>query len=233
MISEPDLIRALGAYHDDDATPRVDDLDAYADLHRGRQAVVRRRRAVAGLAAVAASIVLVGTAALALPTWNQDGPAPANAPTTQPTASFEPFPTTVGGDGFTLEYVPSGWHVRDYDPYSAYIERDGEPNPGTMWAESILVGSWDPHVEPPIEGPNSSFDVVGPEVVVQGQPAVFFERPTYGDDEQSQSLAFQTDGKWIEIVVYDKDDLSQDDMVRLAEGVSLTSDFKELDPIDE
>lgn len=229
MISENDTITRLGRLRSDDGTTGTAD-DVAADLDRGRRAVRRRRRAVAGGALGATAVVALGAGVIATTLVGTSGdPAPSPAPTAAAAAD-------VGGvrlaqysgeqpNGFELAVVPEGFVVEQSSPHNVTV-RDESDTDGSWEVYDTAIymfAASDGYYPDGLEGfPNKQ------STTVNGTEATLFDWIVEEGEPGNRGIGWRLpdDSGWVIVQAGSELGLTDEQIVEFASGVTVTDSLE-------
>lgn len=206
-----------------------DDVIA-ADLHRGRQALHRRhvRRAGVGAVGVAAAAAVVAVALTS-------GSGPSTGPRAESGSTTSVVPARSGHTsspaqhdaielvayrgtqrpGFTVKYVPDGYVLQGVSGSTLDIADAGDHSSLDIFSGKLTVGV---EAASEVGGLKSQH---GSSVTVNGQPGVI------STDKVTTTLVFEQghgSGNLVTVQSWHNIQLTQDQVVSFAEGVTVTAD---------
>lgn len=217
--------------------PRADDPTVVAaDVARGQQAQIRRRRqrfAVTGafVAVAAAAAVGVGQFGQAPDTPSQAGTSVAQEPTPGGSGQARLQLVAYRGEqptGFKVSTVPDGWLVVSSDPSAFIVEPASrgelpEDKPGPLSLDGRITVSLQGQSQFPPESPVKEVDVNGRAGKI-GHP---LDAP--GKLSDTRWLFFpDASGRKVQVQVPAKVNLSDEQVVDFAKGVAVTSEAVEI-----
>jgi hypothetical protein len=199
-----DLIDRLSALSLETAAPS--DATVAADVRRGRRARLRHR-AVRGATGGVLALALGGTA-LALHTG--DGAAPEASQRTSDSGIHLVDYTGPQQPGFTVQTVPEGYVVQGVRPNVLDITKPGDTSSLNSFVGKIAIM---------LQSNDATFRKVGTQVSVNGRAGYIHDEPGV-----ATSLEFH-DAAGHDVIVQAWDDLglTDDQLVQLAEGVTVSS----------
>ena len=195
----------------DGAAPAPSDSTIDADLDRAHAALGRRRRTRAAFAGAGLTLG-VGAAFGIVAVVGND---PADPPTTAaPTPSDEVLPlvayTGPQVEGFELAKVPEGYEIQGSDAFVLTLARPGDKSHYLAFKGKVVI------MLESQDAPQRLGD--GAEVTVDGEPGVI------EDQGEARTLRYFQGDKLVLIQVWNTIDLTDDQIVELAEAVTVTSD---------
>jgi hypothetical protein len=219
-------LRSLLTVAADNADATSADALVGEDLRRGRRALHRRTARRVGLRTGVAALVAAGVAAAMSPqdlARPQDRPAaadPVRSSASDPLALVAYDGTEPAG--FEIAVIPDGWTVGTSDSASFTLVPPGGSVPEPENAEQAMAG---PSLEGQIyvslarEVPDP---LVGKELTVAGRPGVLMDN--FGPSDTRTLYLPGTDEASLAIQVWSGLPLTESQLVRFAEGVTVTED---------
>lgn len=200
-----DLISRLSALGAEVGAP--DDATVAADVRRGRRAL-RRRRAVRSVTGGALALAVAGTA-VAVHADGGSSPEPRDA-TTDAGVHLVDY-TGPQQAGFTVDTVPAGFVLQGVKPSVLDITKPGDTSDIDSFVGKIVVM---------LQSRDVRFRARGMEVSVNGQTGYIHDEPGAATTLEYLDAA----GHDVIIQAWDTLGLTDQQLVQLAEGVTVTSD---------
>lgn len=204
-----DLLDRLARLDGSAASPTDATVDG--DLSRAHAALGRRRRTRAAVAG--AGLTLGVGAAFGVVAVVADNPA--DAPTVAPTPADDVLPlvayTGPQVEGFELAKVPEGYEIQGSDAFVLTLAQPGDNSHYLAFAGKVVIM---------LESQSAAQELgEGQEVTVDGEPGVL-----QGEPGETRNLRYFQDDKLVLIQVWETIDLTDEQIVELAEAVTVTSD---------
>lgn len=204
-----DLLDRLARLDGSAASPTDATVDG--DLSRAHAALGRRRRTRAAVAG--AGLTLGVGAAFGVVAVVADNPA--DAPTVAPTPADDVLPlvayTGPQVEGFELAKVPEGYEIQGSDAFILTLAQPGDNSHYLAFAGKVVIM---------LESQSAAQELgKGQEVTVNGEPGVL-----QGEPGETRNLRYFQDDKLVLIQVWETIDLTDEQIVELAEAVTVTSD---------
>lgn len=204
-----DLLDRLARLDGSAASPTDATVDG--DLSRAHAALGRRRRTRAAVAG--AGLTLGVGAAFGVVAVVADNPA--DAPTVAPTPADDVLPlvayTGPQVEGFELAKVPEGYEIQGSDAFVLTLAQPGDNSHYLAFAGKVVIM---------LESQSAAQELgKGQEVTVNGEPGVL-----QGEPGETRNLRYFQDDKLVLIQVWETIDLTDEQIVELAESITVTSD---------
>ncbi|GAA3813775.1 hypothetical protein [Nocardioides panacisoli] len=207
-----DVLDRLARLAHDSGSPG--DATVTADLARGHAALARRRRTTGALAGVGLTLALgAGLGGVVAVQHGGDGSVavtPDGAPSKGQRIALVDY-TGAQPEGFNLAKVPEGYVVQGSDQFVLTLAKPDDTSSYLSFAHKVVIS---------LQSADATGEPKGTAVDVGGKAGVIESAP----DSLSRSLYYD-DGKFtVEIEVWRNVGLTDEQLVELAEGVTVNSD---------